>query len=68
MPLTRRALIAAAFQPPQHDELAVRLNEFAEAYNRYIAERKEGLLNIKQAKKLSALWHRVEACEGWPRG
>lgn len=63
--MTRRMLIAAVLQ---RDSLGDELNAFAETYNRFIAQRKLGITDLKLMKQLSQQWKRVERCEGWPRG
>lgn len=68
--LLASALLAFAqwqgeFRDPCAD-LEYRLNRFAEAYNTFAANLKEGNLDLRGAKRLSKLWREVEA-ECWPK-
>lgn len=50
-----------------HDELGTRLNQFAEAYNTFIAAYKEDRFDLRAAKRLSSLWKAVEQSGMWPK-
>lgn len=66
--MTRRGLLFSGLALAQVDELAMRLNAFAEAYNQFVKLRDQGINDVKLARELSKKWDRIEHCEGWPRG
>jgi hypothetical protein len=49
------------------DEFTDRLNTFAVAYNAFVEQCHEGRFNIRDAKRLSKLWRRVEDSGVWPK-
>jgi hypothetical protein len=56
----------AAAAAPAQDDLAERLNRFAEAYNGFAGELRAGKLDVKKAARLSKLWRDVERSGEWP--
>jgi hypothetical protein len=50
----------------QADWLMLKLNRFAAQYNNFVASQAAGVFDLKEARKLSALWREVEHSGEWP--
>ena len=48
------------------DTLTLRLNRFAEEYNRFARRVNHGEFDVAQARRLSKLWAEVERSGYWP--
>jgi len=48
------------------DRLVGPMNEFAAAYNDFAAGMRNGIFDLRQAKRLSKLWRQVEQSGAWP--
>ena len=54
-------------QLPPVDMLLLRSNQFAEAYNAWVAAANTGVIDIEKAKEVQKRWKKLQECDGWPK-
>lgn len=70
--LSRRLVLLlplGQFKPAQGevDYLTLKMNEFAKEYNYFVQEKAKGLLDLRQAKRVSRKFRELESSGWWPK-